>query len=188
MRKQAVDNVIRVPIEKVFANDYNPNAVAKQEMKLLYISIKHDGYTMPVVTIYDKENDRYIIVDGFHRYSVMKMYKDIYEENDGLLPIVVISQNINDRMASTVRHNRARGKHSIDGMGNIVMNMLKNGWDDKRICFELGLEKEELIRLKHITGYAKFFENSSYSQAMETDKQIEERLKYQREQENKEDE
>ena len=91
MRKQAVDNVIRVPIEKVFANDYNPNAVAKQEMKLLYISIKHDGYTMPVVTVYDNKNDKYIIVDGFHRYSVMKMYKDIYEENDGLLPIVVIS-------------------------------------------------------------------------------------------------
>lgn len=186
MRKQAVDNVMRVPVEKVFANDYNPNAVAKQEMKLLYISIKHDGYTMPVVTIYDKENDRYVIVDGFHRYSVMRMYKDIYEENDGLLPIVVIDEDINNRMASTVRHNRARGKHSIDGMGNIVMSMLQKGWDDERICFELGLEKEELIRLKHITGYAKFFEDSQYSQAMETDKQIEERLKY--EQGEKEDE
>ena len=180
MRKQAVDNVIRVPIEKVYANDYNPNAVAKQEMKLLYISIKHEGSTMPVVTIYDKENDRYVIVDGFHRYSVMKMYKDIYEENDGLLPIVVIDKDINDRMASTVRHNRARGKHSIDGMGNIVMSMLQKGWDDARICFELGLEKEELIRLKHITGYAKFFENGTYNHAMETDKQIEERLKYER--------
>lgn len=179
MRKQAVDNVIRVPIEKVFANDYNPNTVAKQEMKLLYISIKHDGYTMPVVTVYDKENDRYVIVDGFHRYSVMKLYKDIYEENDGLLPIVVISENINDRMASTVRHNRARGKHSIDGMSNIVMNMLQNGWDDQRIMFELGLEKEELIRLKHLTGYAKFFENSEYNHAIMTDKQIEEKLKYQ---------
>lgn len=184
MRKQAVDNVMRVPIEKVYANDYNPNAVAKQEMKLLYISIKHDGYTMPVVTIYDKENDRYVIVDGFHRYSVMKMYKDIYEENDGLLPIVVIDEDINNRMASTVRHNRARGKHSIDGMGNIVMEMLHRGWDDARICFELGLEKEELIRLKHITGYAKFFENTAYNPAMETDKQIEERLKYEREHKN----
>lgn len=180
MRKQAVDNVIRVPIEKVFANDYNPNAVAKQEMKLLYISIKHDGYTMPVVTIYDKEKDKYIIVDGFHRYSVMKLYKDIYEENDGLLPIVVISENINDRMASTVRHNRARGKHSIDGMSNIVMNMLQNGWDDQRIMFELGLEKEELIRLKHLTGYAKFFENGEYNHAIMTDKQIEEKLNYQK--------
>lgn len=178
MRKQAVDNVMRVPIEKVYANDYNPNAVAKQEMKLLYISIKHDGYTMPVVTIYDKEQDKYIIVDGFHRYSVMKMYKDIYDENDGLLPIVVISENINDRMASTVRHNRARGKHSIDGMGNIVMNMLQNGWNDKRIMYELGLEKEELIRLKHITGYAKFFEKGDYNPAIMTDRQIEEKLKY----------
>lgn len=180
MRKQAVDNVMRVPIEKVFANDYNPNAVAKQEMKLLYISIKHDGYTMPVVTIYDKEKDKYIIVDGFHRYSVMKLYKDIYEENDGLLPIVVISENINDRMASTVRHNRARGKHSIDGMSNIVMNMLQNGWNDQRIMFELGLEKEELIRLKHLTGYAKFFENGEYNHAIMTDKQIEEKLNYQK--------
>ena len=180
MRKQAVDNVMRVPIEKVFANDYNPNAVAKQEMKLLYISIKHDGYTMPVVTIYDKEQDKYIIVDGFHRYSVMKLYKDIYEENDGLLPIVVISENINDRMASTVRHNRARGKHSIDGMSNIVMNMLQNGWNDQRIMFELGLEKEELIRLKHLTGYAKFFENGEYNHAIMTDKQIEEKLNYQK--------
>ena len=184
MRKQAVDNVIRVPIEKVYANDYNPNAVAKQEMKLLYISIKHDGYTMPVVTVYDKENDRYVIVDGFHRYSVMKMYRDIYEENDGLLPIVVIDEDINDRMASTIRHNRARGKHSIDGMGNIVMEMLQRGWDDKRICYELGLEKEELIRLKHITGYAKFFENTEFNHAMETDKQIQERIKYQKEHEN----
>lgn len=180
MRKQAVDNVMRVPIEKVFANDYNPNAVAKQEMKLLYISIKHDGYTMPVVTIYDKEQDKYIIVDGFHRYSVMKLYKDIYEENDGLLPIVVISENINDRIASTVRHNRARGKHSIDGMSNIVMNMLQNGWNDQRIMFELGLEKEELIRLKHLTGYAKFFENGEYNHAIMTDKQIEEKLNYQK--------
>lgn len=188
MRKQAVDNVIRVPISKVYANDYNPNAVAKQEMKLLYISIKHDGYTMPVVTIYDKENDRYVIVDGFHRYSVMKMYKDIYEENDGLLPIVVIDEDINNRMASTVRHNRARGKHSIDGMGNIVMQMLEKGWDDKRICYELGLDKEELIRLKHITGYAKFFENAEYNHAMETDNQIKERLKYEAEQAKKENE
>lgn len=180
MRKQAVDNVMRVPIEKVYANDYNPNAVAKQEMKLLYISIKHDGYTMPVVTVYDKEKDKYVIVDGFHRYSVMKLYKDIYEENDGLLPIVVISENINDRMASTVRHNRARGKHSIDGMSNIVMNMLQNGWNDQRIMFELGLEKEELIRLKHLTGYAKFFENGEYNHAIMTDKQIEEKLNYQK--------
>lgn len=176
MRKQAVDNVIRVPIDKVEANDYNPNAVAKQEMKLLYISIKHDGYTMPVVTIYDKKRDKYVIVDGFHRYSVMKMYKDIYDENDGLLPIVVIDEDINNRMASTVRHNRARGKHSIDGMSNIVIEMKNKGWSDERICFELGLKKEELIRLKTVTGYAKFYENDEYSRAYESDVQIKARL------------
>lgn len=176
MRKQAVDNVMRVPIEKVESNDYNPNAVAKQEMKLLYISIKHDGYTMPVVTIYDKDRDKYVIVDGFHRYSVMKMYKDIYDENDGLLPIVVIDEDINNRMASTVRHNRARGKHSIDGMSNIVVEMKNKGWSDECICFELGLEKEELIRLKTISGFAKFYENEEYGRAYESDVQIKARL------------
>jgi ParB-like chromosome segregation protein Spo0J len=145
------------PIEKVFANDYNPNAVASMEMQLLYVSIKHDGYTQPVVTVYDEARDRYVIVDGFHRYSVMKRYPDIYEKNHGLLPVVVIDKSINDRMASTIRHNRARGKHSIAGMSTLVTEMLNNGWEDKRICEELGLEKQELIRLKHITGYAKFF-------------------------------
>jgi ParB-like chromosome segregation protein Spo0J len=175
-----VNNVMWVPLEKVYANNYNPNSVALMEMKLLYISIKHDGYTMPVVTIHDPDNDRYVIVDGFHRYSIMKRYKDIYEANHGCLPIVVIQKSLNDRMASTVRHNRARGKHSIDGMGKIVIDMLNNGWSDQRICTELGLEKEELIRLKHLTGYAKFFLNTQYSQAMETDKQIGERLKYER--------
>ena len=176
-----VSRVQWVPLEKVYANDYNPNNVALMEMKLLYISIKHDGYTQPVVTVYDSEKDRYVIVDGFHRYSIMKRYKDIYEINKGHLPIVVIQKDINDRMSSTIRHNRARGKHSIDGMSSIVVNMLNNGWSDERVCIELGLEKEELIRLKHITGYAKFYAESNYSQAMITDKQIEEKLKYNKE-------
>lgn len=173
-----VSHVQWVPIEKVYANNYNPNSVALMEMKLLYISIKHDGYTMPIVTIYDEQNDKYVIVDGFHRYSVMKRYKDIHEANNGHLPIVVIQKPMNDRMASTVRHNRARGKHSLDGMSNLVIQMLNNGWDDAKICYELGLEKEELIRMKHITGFAKFFLDSEYSRAEESDVQIKERLKY----------
>jgi ParB-like chromosome segregation protein Spo0J len=148
------------------------------EMKLLYISIKHDGFTQPIVTYRDQDNDRWIVVDGFHRYSIMKRYPDIYERNHGLLPIVVIDKPLNDRMASTIRHNRARGRHSVDGMSNLVLQMLKNGWSDRRVCEELGLEKEELIRLKHITGYAKFFADGQYSKAMETTRQIEERLKY----------
>jgi len=172
-----VSRVIWVPIEKVCANDYNPNHVAMMEMALLYISIKHDGYTQPVVAFYDKDKDIYIIVDGFHRYSVMKRYKDIYEKNAGHLPVVVIDKPINDRMASTVRHNRARGKHSVNGMSAIIISMLNKGWGDAQICEELGLEKEELIRLKHVTGYAKFYENNDFSRAKESDHMIEARLK-----------
>jgi ParB-like chromosome segregation protein Spo0J len=175
-----IAEVLWVPIEKVFANDYNPNSVALMEMKLLYVSIKHDGYTQPAVTIYDAERDRFVIVDGFHRYSVMKRYPDMLARNHGLLPIVVIDKGVNDRMASTIRHNRARGKHSIDGMSALVVEMLSNGWSDRRVCEELGLEKQELIRLKHITGYAKFFAGGDYSPAMETNRQIEERLAYER--------
>ena len=169
---QPVDNVIRVPVEKVEANDYNPNRVAKREMKLLYTSIANDGYTQPVVTIHDKERDKYIVVDGFHRYLIMKTYKDIYDINAGLLPIVVINKDINERMASTVRHNRARGKHTIYGMSEIVFRMLKNRVPEEEICNELGLEPDELIRLKYITGFNKLFEEVKYSPSWETTLQI----------------
>lgn len=123
---QPIHQVEWIPIEKVHANDYNPNSVATQEMKLLYRSVKADGYTQPVVTIYDEKKDRYVIVDGFHRYSIMRRFKDIYASCEGKLPCVVLhGKTMNDLMASTVRHNRARGKHSINGMSNIVMEMLK---------------------------------------------------------------
>jgi ParB-like chromosome segregation protein Spo0J len=181
MSHNPVNNVRWVPIGKVFANNYNPNAVATIEMQLLYISIKHDGFTQPIVTFHDKANDRYVIVDGFHRYQIMRRYRDIYDKNHGLVPIVVIDKPLNDRIASTVRHNRARGKHSIDGMGALVVDLLKGGWDDARICGEIGLEKEELIRLKHVTGYAAFFLNAEYSRAEESGKQIEARLEHERE-------
>lgn len=170
---QPIDNVRWVPIEKVQANDYNPNSVAKNEMRLLYVSIKHDGYTQPVVTVYDESIDKYVIVDGFHRYTTMRLNKDIADRNHGLLPIVVISKNINDRMASTVRHNRARGKHSLTGMASMVFSMLDNGWSDAAICAEIGVEAEELIRLKHVTGFSKLFENVEYRKAWETKRQIE---------------
>lgn len=175
-----VDNVIRVPIEKVEANDYNPNSVPTNEMRLLLTSIAHDGYTQPVVTVYDIERDKYVIVDGFHRYTVMRTNKDILEKNNGHVPVVVISKNINDRMASTVRHNRARGKHSVTGMSNMVFKMLDNGWGDVEICNELGLEAEELLRLKHITGFAKLFEDKEYSKAWETAHQIRLRINYEK--------
>jgi ParB-like chromosome segregation protein Spo0J len=161
-----------VPIEKVEANDYNPNSVAAVEMRLLYISIKHDGYTQPVVTIYDEVKDMYVIVDGFHRFTTMRMNKDIRDKTGGLLPIVVIEKDINDRMASTVRHNRARGKHSIAGMANMVFEMLEKGWDDERICAELGMSADELVRLKHVTGFSKLFENVEYRKAWENNKQL----------------
>lgn len=167
-----------VHIDKVEANDYNPNIVAKNELRLLYLSIKNDGYTQPVVTIYDKDRDKYVIVDGFHRYLVMKYHKDISEPRGGLLPVVVIDKPINDRMASTVRHNRARGKHNINGMADIVFRMLDGGMTDEAICSELGMEADELIRLKYVTGFAKLFEDVEYKKSWETRRMIKLRRDY----------
>lgn len=177
-KKQPVNLVQWIPIEKVHANDYNPNSVAKNEMRLLYVSISHDGYTQPVVTVYDDVKDEYVIVDGFHRYTTMRLNKDIYDANNGLLPVVVIQKSINDRMASTVRHNRARGKHSVSGMANMVFQMLENGWTDEAICAELGVEADELVRLKHVTGFSKLFENVEYRRSWETKRQIQLRNEY----------
>lgn len=172
LKSQPVDLVQWVPVDKVEANNYNPNSVAKTEMKLLYTSISHDGYTQPVVTIYDPDRDKYIIVDGFHRYVVGRTQKDIRENNHDMLPVVVLDKSINDRMASTIRHNRARGKHSVDGMSNIVFKMLDNGWTDEAVCNELGMEAEELIRLKHITGFSKLFESEEYKREWKSKNQI----------------
>lgn len=175
---QPVDKVIWVDVDDVEANDYNPNSVAGQEMSLLYTSIKHDGYTQPVVTIYDEEKKKYIIVDGFHRYFTTKTNKDIREANYGKLPVVVLEKNINERMAATVRHNRARGKHSVGGMSSMVFNMLDNGWKDEDICNHLGMEADELLRLKHITGFSKLFKDAEYSKAWTTKTQIVAKKKY----------
>tara|TARA_Y100000389_G_C17452356_1_gene515722 strand:- start:449 stop:1105 length:657 start_codon:yes stop_codon:yes gene_type:complete len=176
--QQPVDRVMWVDIEKVQANDYNPNSVAGAEMKLLYTSIKHDGYTQPIVTIYDEELDKYVIVDGFHRYFTCKSNKDISDRNYGRLPIVVIEKDINERMAATVRHNRARGSHSVDGMASMVFSMLEQGWKDADICNHLGMEPEELLRLKHITGFSKLFENTEYKKEWVTKQQILIKKKY----------
>jgi hypothetical protein len=177
---QPVDLIQWVDIDRVLPNDYNPNSVAKVEMGLLYKSILHDGYTQPTVTIYDEEIDKYIIVDGFHRYFTCKNNKDIFERNHGKLPIVVIKKDINERMAATVRHNRARGAHSISGMSNMVFKMLENGWEDNEICNHLGMEAEELLKLKHITGFSKLFEDVEYKKAWETNRQIKFRLDHER--------
>lgn len=170
--QQPIDLVKWVPIEMVCPNDYNPNSVASKEMRLLYKSIKHDGYTQPVVTIWDEEKQKYVIIDGFHRYYTCKTNKDILERNQGTLPIVVLKKDINERMAATVRHNRARGEHSVQGMSNMVFEMLKNGMSDVDICNHLGMEADELIRLKHITGFSKLFKDKEYSKSFKTGEQI----------------
>lgn len=146
-----VYNIKKIPVEKIIANDYNPNKVATKEMELLYISIKEDGYTMPIVCYYEEEKDKYIIVDGFHRYRVIKEHKDIYEREEGCLPVSVIEKDINDRMASTIRHNRARGKHEVELQANLVA-MLKEGWSEERIMKELGMTLEEVQRLLGLIG------------------------------------
>lgn len=178
--RQPIDYVMWVPIEKVEPNEYNPNSVATVEMGLLYKSIKKDGYTQPVVTIYDEKRDKYVIVDGFHRYYVCKTKKDIFDRNMGRLPIVVINKNISERMAATVRHNRARGEHSIDGMSNLVFKMLEDGMSDADVCNELGMEPEEILKLKHLTGFSKLFKDTEYKKAWETKNQIIERIKYEK--------
>jgi ParB-like chromosome segregation protein Spo0J len=159
-----VYNVKAVPIEKIRANSYNPNAVAQPEMKLLETSIWEDGYTMPVVCYYLPNEDMYEIVDGFHRYTILKTSKRIYEREKGLLPIVVIDKDDSNRMASTIRHNRARGSHSIDLMSNIVSELVESGMSDAWILKHIGMDKDELLRLKQITGLASLFANNEFSE------------------------
>lgn len=180
VKEQPVDFVKWIPIAKIKPNDYNPNNVAKVEMGLLYKSIKHDGYTQPVVTIYDPENDEYVIVDGFHRYFTAKMHKDIRDKNKGMLPVVVIKKDINERMVSTIRHNRARGEHSVSGMSSMVFKLLENGWSDEEVCNHLGLESEEILKLKYVTGFSKLFENTEYKKAWETKRMIKFRLEHEK--------
>lgn len=160
--KSPVYNVIAVPIDKIIANDYNPNHVAKREMDLLYQSIKADGYTMPVVCFYDASIDKYIIVDGFHRYTIMLMHKDIFNRENGMLPVSVIDKDISDRMASTIRHNRARGKHEVELQASLV-TVLKNGWDELKIMKELGMTLEEVQRLIGLKGIASEIKGVPYS-------------------------
>ena len=162
-----VYSIIRVPLEKVRANDYNPNHVAPPEMKLLYESIKNDGYTMPIVCYYNDKEAVYEIVDGFHRYRVMKEHKDIYDREGGCLPVSVIKKDISERMASTIRHNRARGEHDVTSMSNIVAQLSQNGMADSWIAKALGMDCEEILRLKQVTGLAQLFKNTGYSRAWE---------------------
>ena len=148
--KSPVYNVISVPVEKVVPNTYNPNSVAPPEMKLLYESIKNDGYTMPIVCYHNKAEDQYVIVDGFHRYRIMLEHQDIYDREKGMLPVSVINKPMDQRIASTIRHNRARGSHDVDLMGNIVKELHELGRSDAWISKHLGMDRDEILRLKQI--------------------------------------
>ena len=165
--KSPVYNVKAISVEKIRANAYNPNAVAPPEMKLLYQSIKEDGYTMPIVCYYIENEDIYEIVDGYHRYRTILEHKDIYERENGCLPVVVIEKDLSNRMASTIRHNRARGSHSIELMTNIVADLVESGMSDAWIMKNIGMDAEELLRLKQISGLASLFKDKDFSKSWE---------------------
>ncbi len=164
-----VYNVKRIHMDKIRANAYNPNAVAPPEMKLLETSIWEDGYTMPVVCYYVPEDDVYEIVDGYHRYTTLKTSERILEREKGFLPVAVIEKDMSNRMASTIRHNRARGSHSVELMSNIVSELVESGMSDAWILRHIGMDKDELLRLKQITGLAAMFKDVEFSVCSELD-------------------
>lgn len=151
-----------VPIEKVQANDYNPNHVTPKNMKLLERSILANGFCFPVVTIYDGEKDKYIIVDGFHRYLIFRDYLQAAE-----IPIVILKHTLAERIEATVQFNRARGVHQIEEMGDLIAALIKQGTPEDKIAKDLGMELEEVLRLKQVTGIAEIFEKDSYSASWE---------------------
>lgn len=168
MKNEPVDCVLWVKAETVHANDYNPNKVAPPEMELLKVSILSDGYTQPIVTF--PENSHYTVVDGFHRNRVGKENSEVKDRVKGYLPITTIRASQEDkgnRIAATVRHNRARGKHTIDGMSSIILELKKRNWSDKKISKQLGMEQDEVLRLAQVTGLAEAFKNRDFSRAWE---------------------
>jgi len=175
MKHEPVDCVIWVSNNAVIANDYNPNSVAPPEMKLLEISILEDGYTQPIVTY--KKGDIREVVDGFHRNRVGKECLRVKERVKNLLPVVTINecrQDRGNRMAATIRHNRARGKHKVEGMSDIVVELKKRNWSDAKISKHLGMEPDEVLRLCQISGLAEIFKDRKFSQAWEAETFVEE--------------
>lgn len=167
---EPVECVQWVKSDLVFANDYNPNSVAPPEMELLHTSIEEDGYTQPIVVW--KHDGIFEVVDGFHRNRVGKEYADIRERIHGYLPVVVINndrEDKGDRIASTIRHNRARGKHKVEAMSDIVLDLKKRNWSDAKIAKELGMDADEVLRLAQIQGLAEMFADREFSQAWECD-------------------
>lgn len=167
-KSEPVDCVLWSPIDNVVANDYNPNVVAPPEMELLKLSILADGYTQPIVTNY--EEGKRIVIDGFHRNRVGRECKAIFKRIDGCLPVVQIRTdraNKEDRIASTIRHNRARGKHGVDAMSDIVLDLKRRNWSNEKIGRELGMDSDEVLRLAQISGLAEMFADKEFSEAWE---------------------
>ena len=167
---EPVDCVQWVKQDLVKANDYNPNSVAPPEMELLHTSIKEDGYTQPIVVY--AHDGIYEVVDGFHRNRVGKECADIRERVKGYLPVVVINEDVSDknqRIASTIRHNRARGKHQVQAMANIVLDLRRRNWSNEKIAKKLGMDADEVLRLSQVTGLAELFKDREFSQAWTCD-------------------
>lgn len=169
-KSEPVDCVRWVKSSFVIANEYNPNSVAPTEMKLLEHSIQEDGYTQPIVSWANAEN--YEVIDGFHRHRVGKESQAIQARIHGYLPLVVVNDErlgLGDRMASTIRHNRARGKHKVEAMSDIVVELKRRFWSDEKIGKELGMEPDEVLRLTQITGLTDMFADAEFSEAWEAE-------------------
>lgn len=167
---EPVDCVLWIKNDQVHANDYNPNSVAPPEMELLRLSIDADGYTQPIVSM--PHESKYEVVDGFHRHRVGKEIEQIRNRVHGYLPLVQIRSSQEDksnRMAATIRHNRARGEHKVDSMAEIVVELKRRFWSDEKIAKELGMEPDEVLRLTQVTGLALLFKDEEFSKAWEAD-------------------
>ena len=170
-KSEPVDLVKWVKSDMVVANDYNPNKVAPPEMELLELSIMNDGYTQPIVTWVNPEKDKVEVIDGFHRNRVGKESKIVSQRILGYLPVVEIrkeQQDKNDRIASTIRHNRARGKHQINAMSEIVIELKNRNWSNQRIAKQLGMDEEEVLRLCQISGLEHLFSDADFTKAWES--------------------
>lgn len=165
--KHPVLNVQLVPIERVEGNEYNPNKVAPPEMKLLELSVKKDGLTMPVVVASEKKNENWVIVDGFHRTAVCRDTQEIKDSLEGYLPVTVLEKSLENRVAATVRHNIARGTHQVELSAKLVAFLKRNDWSNKRIGEELGMDPDEVLRLRQITGLAEAFQDQEFSKSWE---------------------
>lgn len=160
-------NVQLVPLNRVEGNEYNPNKVAPPEMKLLELSVRKDGLTMPVVVAQEKKEENWIIVDGFHRTAICKKSSDIHRSLEGYLPVTILDKTLEHRVATTVRHNIARGTHQVELSAKLVAFLKRNDWSNKRIGEELGMDPDEVLRLKQITGLAEAFQDHEFSKSWE---------------------